>query len=337
MMQAAIFEGFGKPLRIEKIPAPTPASDEVILAVKRCGICGSDLHMTEDPTFNLQPGSVLGHEFAGEIIALGKDVTHLKIGQQVAVMPYHSCGHCAQCLARNPAWCSEMALMGGGYGEFAAVAARLCIPLPAETDFETGALVEPLAIALHGVRKSGLQPGQDIIVYGAGPIGLAVVFWARRFGARKIIVEDIKPERANQALELGANHFVCAPQLPTETTAAKLGNQGADIVFDCAGVPGLIAQAIPLLRPQGTLLILGLCTKPDSFIPFEALSKELRIQTAVFFNQQEYESTLDMLTAMPVLIDIFINKRTSLHTLPALFETLKSNSPYCKVMICHEH
>jgi threonine dehydrogenase-like Zn-dependent dehydrogenase len=183
-MKAAIFDALGQPLRIGEMPDPTPGPDEVILRVCRCGICGSDLHMTEDATFGLKGGEVIGHEFSGEVVAIGRDVTHLKTGDRVAAAPLKGCGACRACAAGEPAWCENtMALIGGGYAEYAALAARQVRKLPVDVSLADGALTEPLAVALHGVRRSGMKPGDRVLVVGAGAIGLAVVFWARRMGA----------------------------------------------------------------------------------------------------------------------------------------------------------
>src|ERR1700690_985361 len=130
-MRAAIFDGVGIPLRVTDIQAPEPAADEVLLRVAACGICGSDLHITEDPvTFGVGQGVVLGHEFAGEVVSIGAGISDLKVGDRVAVAPMRGCGHCDSCLRGEPAWCREMRLIGGGYAEFTAVAARQCRRLP---------------------------------------------------------------------------------------------------------------------------------------------------------------------------------------------------------------
>ncbi|WP_353981541.1 alcohol dehydrogenase catalytic domain-containing protein [Salinicola endophyticus] len=334
-MRAAVFHALHRPLEVRELTDPTPGADEVVVQVERCGICGSDLHMTEDAVFGLCPGDVLGHEYAGEIVGCGQEVTSLRPGQRVSVMPFRSCGRCLSCLSGEPAWCRQMVLEGGGYGEYAATAARQCIPLPEGVSTRDGAIVEPLAVALHGVQLSGLRPGDRVLILGAGPIGLAVAFWARRFGARQVVVQDIARYQEARAGDMGATGFVCAPDEPVAAATRQLGGE-ADIVFECAGVPGLIAQAIEQVRPHGTILLLGLCTRPDAFVPFAALSKEIRLQTAAFFSRREYESALDVLDAGAVEPRHLITEMVPLANVPAVFEALKSRTRQCKVLISHE-
>jgi len=302
--------------------------------VGRCGICGSDLHMTEDPAFGVQPGDILGHEFAGEIEQCGPGVSGLKRGDLVSVSPMQSCGHCPTCLAGEPAWCTELRLQGGGYGEYAVTAAWQCVPLPGALSLADGAIVEPLAVALHGVRLAGPAAGDRVLVLGAGPIGLAVAFWARRFGAEAVVVQDINAYQESRALSMGATGFVCDTEEPVEAGTNALGGP-ADIVFECVGLPGVIAQAIGQVRVKGTVLMLGLCTQPDTWVPFTALSKEVRLQTSAFFTLQEYRAALDALSAGAAEPRHLVSETVALDAVPETFEALRNRTGQCKVLIAH--
>ena len=331
-MKAALFKGLHKPLEVENIPDPTPGEDQVVVKVGRCGICGSDLHMTEDPAFGTPCDTVLGHEFSGEVVATGKNVTRLKVGDNVSVIPLKSCGKCPSCLAGQPAWCSEMELQGGGYGEYAVTNERQCVKLPDMLSAEDGALVEPLAVGLHGVVKSGLQPGDRVLVLGAGPIGLAVAFWARRMGALHVAVADLNNYQENRAYAMGATSFFSTKENLVEEVNKTIGGP-ADIVFECVGLPGLIAQSVEHVRVQGKIVVLGLCTQPDTFVPFVALSKEVCIQTSAFFEVKEYQVALDALEADKPVPQSLITETVSLDNMPEVFEGLRKRTTQCKVMV----
>jgi len=331
-MRAAIMQGLHKPLIVDTLPDPTPAAGELVVRVGRCGICGSDLHMNEDPGYGRGAGDVLGHEFAGEIVALGKDVEGFRTGDLVSVSPLQSCGQCAACRAGEVAWCDRFGLQMGGYAEFALTRPNQCVRLPASLSLADGAIIEPLAVALHGITLSGVKPGDKVLVLGAGPIGLGVAYWARRAGAGRVVVQDINDYQRARALEMGAHDFITDRDDPVGASTRALGGP-ADIVFECVGVPGLIAQAVRQLRPRGTILLLGLCNKPDSFNSFAMLSKEIRLITSAFFTRGEYEAALDALDRGSAEPRALVTDTISLDETPAVFESLKHRTHQCKVLI----
>ena len=319
-------QGLHKPLIIESLPDPTPLTGEVVVKVGRCGICGSDLHMTEDPAFGAGRGTVLGHEFAGEVVALGKGVEGLVTGDLVSVIPLQSCGTCAPCHEGDLAGCAGFGLQGGGYAEYAVTKSNQCIKLPVSASVADGAIIEPLAVALHGVNMSGLKRGDRVLIYGAGPIGLAVAFWARRAGASDVVMLDIADHQRDRALAMGANGFATRPDDP------QIDGK-ADIVFECVGIPGLIEQAVGQVRRRGTILLLGLCTTPDRLNSFAMLSKEVRLVTSAFFTRCEYEMALDVLDAGAAEPRLLVSNVISLSDTPKVFEALRTRSHQCKVLI----
>lgn len=331
-MKAVTFQALHTPLAFETLPDPTPGEGQVVVKVGRCGICGSDLHMTEDAAYGCKHGDVLGHEFAGEVVALGKGAEGLKAGELVSVIPLKSCGHCDHCRKGEVQWCADFGLQGGGYAEYALTRPNQCVRLPADVSLADGAIIEPLAVALHGVNLSGLQKGDKVLVLGAGPIGLAVAFWARRMGAAKVAVQDIAEFQKSRALEMGADLFVVDPADPVGSAERALGGK-ADIVFECVGVPGLIAQAVEQVRPRGTILLLGLCTKPDTFNSFAMLSKEVRLVTSAFFTVPEYRASLDALAEGAIEPRLLVTDTIALADTPGVFESLKHRTRQCKVLI----
>jgi len=331
-MKAAVCQGLHQPLAIAELADPTPGDGEVVVRVGRCGICGSDLHMTEDPAYGIKPGDVLGHEFAGEIVALGRDAEGLALGDLVSVIPLASCGRCASCLAGEPAWCASFGLQGGGYAEFAKTRPNQCIKLPKSASLADGAIVEPLAVALHGVARSGLKPGDKVLILGAGPIGLAVAFWARRLGAGRVVVQDVAAHQQDRALAMGAGAFVVTPDDPIGGSDRALGGK-ADIVFECVGIPGLIAQAVDQVRGRGTIVLLGLCTRPDTFNSFAMLSKEITLVTSAFFTRGEFEAALDALDSGAAEPRMLVTDTIGLDAVPEGFEALRRRTHQCKVLI----
>jgi (R,R)-butanediol dehydrogenase / meso-butanediol dehydrogenase / diacetyl reductase len=325
-MKAAVMQGLNMPLIIETLTDPTPGAGELVVKVGRCGICGSDLHMTEDPAYGKTAGDVLGHEFAGEVVALGRGTEGLALGDLVSVIPLQSCGHCASCKSGEVAWCDQFGLQGGGYAEYAVTKPNQCVKLPASASIADGAIIEPLAVALHGVNMSGLKAGDKILILGAGPIGLAVAFWARRKGATEVIIQDLSDFQENRALAMGATGFAMSPNDP-------LIDGKADIVFECVGIPGLIEQAVSQVRNRGTILLLGLCTRPDTLNTFAMLSKEVRLITSAFFTRGEYEAALNVLDAGAAEPRLLVTDVISLGDTPVRFEALRTRTHDCKVLI----
>lgn len=331
-MRAVAFQGLHQRLAFETLPDPVPDAGQVVVKVGRCGICGSDLHMTEDAAYGCKHGDVLGHEFAGEVVDLGREVEGLKRGDLVSVIPLMSCGQCAYCRKGEVQWCERFGLQGGGYAEYALTRPNQCVKLPGDVSFADGAIVEPLAVALHGVNLAGLKAGDKVLVLGAGPIGLAVAFWARRMGAARVAVQDIAEFQRQRALDMGADLFVVDPADPVGSAERALGGP-ADVVFECVGIPGLIDQAVKQVRNRGTILLLGLCTRPDSFNSFAMLQKEVRLVTSAFFTRQEYEAALDALAQGAIEPRLLVTDTISLAETPEVFESLKQRSGQCKVLI----
>ena len=333
-MKAAIFDGVGRPLRVDDLAPPEPAADEVLLRVAACGICGSDLHITEDPvTFGVGQGTVLGHEFAGEVTGVGADVDDFKVGDRIAVAPMWGCGKCETCRKGEPAWCSQMRLIGGGYSEYTAVAARQCRRLPDDLPIEEGALAEPTSVGLHAVVRSGMKPGDRVLVLGAGPIGLLTAFWARRMGAGAVIVADLHRHQETRAAAVGATDFaVSGPGLDAELRGMIGG--APDIVFECVGKKGLIDFACRLVRVHGTVVGVGLCVGGDEWDPFAALSKEIQVVFAVFFTMAEFATAIDTLAGPGRFRpQALITESIGFERVPDTFEALRRRTTQCKVLI----
>jgi (R,R)-butanediol dehydrogenase/meso-butanediol dehydrogenase/diacetyl reductase len=183
---------------------------------------------------------------------------------------------------------------------------------------------------------SGLTTGANVLVVGAGPIGLGTAYWARRFGARRIVVTDLNDFQKERALEMGATGFLVSDGEIVPRVTAALGT-APDVVFECVGKPGVLAQCIEHVRIKGTVVVLGLCTAPDTFVPFRAVSKEVRIQTSAFFDFQEFCRVIDTLESGDTTPHALITGAVKLADMPPAFEALRRRTTECKVLVDPRH
>ncbi len=334
-MKAAVFQGIGKPLVIEERPQPSPGPGEVLIKVGRAGICGSDLHMTSEPGTPIAAGTVIGHELAGEIVALGQGVTRLRIGDRIAPMPFVGCGHCPACDDGRPHHCPQARIdVVTGFSQFSRVGAGDCIVLPPELSDEDGALIEPLAVGLQGVRKAGMRIGCRALVLGAGPIGLACAFWARRLGASRVALMAHSRRRERFARALGATHFIAQSEMADPAKAINDALDGQpDVVFEAVGQPGAIGNAMELVAPRGTIIGLGFATGPDSFSSAVAIMKEVRLLFSVVYEKRDFLYTADIMAAGERAPRAMITDTVSLAAMPEKFESLRGHTADCKVMV----
>lgn len=331
-MKAAVFKGVGKPLVIETRADPEPESDEVVIGIGRCGVCSSDLAMTGGSGISYPAESILGHEYAGEVVAVGSEVRSLRTGDRITALPMASCGQCIACLRGYPLGCVSMRPMMSGYAQYAAVKERWALRLPISLSLSDGALVEPLASALRGVAMSGLRPGSSVVILGAGPMGLGAAFWARRMGARRVVMIARSERQSRLAATMGASHFLTR----TEDLAGRVGtllDRPAEVVIECVGLPGCLGTAVELVAPGGTVVALGMCMQPDSVVPFAAGVKSVVLRFSAAYEMRDFEAAIDALDSGAAEAQAMVSETISLPELPAVFEQLRHSHRGCKTLV----
>jgi (R,R)-butanediol dehydrogenase / meso-butanediol dehydrogenase / diacetyl reductase len=269
-------------VRVDVVPDPTgPGPDEVILDIGWCGICGTDLEEYQDGPIWVpvgEPNSLtgqmapltMGHEFAGTIVATGKDVRGLRVGDIVAADVVLYCGHCYWCQRHQVNLCTSMGALGlhgdGGLAEFCRVPASMCIRAPEGVSAESAALAEPLSVVVRAMRRGRLVLGESVAIVGAGAVGLLAAQAARVGGASEVFVVEPEAIRRDLATSLGASATIDPRQTdPVEELRRLTGGIGPDLVVECAGARGTAALAISLARRGGRIVIVGLNSQPAEF------------------------------------------------------------------------
>jgi threonine dehydrogenase-like Zn-dependent dehydrogenase len=332
VMRAAVFKEGGKPWVIEDRPDPEPGAGEAVIKVGRCGICGTDLNMTSGQGYDFPCDSVLGHEFAGEVVAIGKAVETLKVGDRVTALPAAGCGHCEACRMDQTVMCANMSSYDGGFAEYMRIAERTAVKLPAALSLQDGALVEPLAVGLHGLKLADIPLGARVLVLGAGAVGLSTTFWARRLGAGRVVTASRSERRRDMSLALGAHAFVQTGEGEAERINEALGGM-PDYVFETVGVPGLLQQSVDLVKVNGEVISLGFCMAPDPVVPGIATFKQAKITFSLAWTLPEFQYCVDILDAGHVEPRHMVTNNIGLDAVPDMIETLRQSHNETKVHV----
>lgn len=335
-MQAAVLTEERPVLALETVDDPEPTGDEVLLEVEGCGICGSDLHVAGMVG---PPGTILGHEIAGTVAAHGPDADAERwpTGTSVVARPFTGCGTCHWCADDRPDHCEHFGLVGlehpGGFAELVTVPGGELFAAPKGLSGAERALVEPLAIARHALRRADFHPGEPLLVLGGGPIGLAVTAWARALGDGPVVLSEPSAVRREVAGTLGAD--ITVDPTATDLMSAVADALGAPpgLVVECTGVPGLIGEATFQAAVDGRVLVVGICMATDEFFPWFALSKELDVRFAVFYRSQDFVDTIAALEDGSLEAASMITQTIGLADLPARFAQMVERPDAGKVVI----
>lgn len=304
-MKVAVYEGV-KSIKFEERSIPKAGPGEAVIKIKYCGICGTDMHIYFEGM--LPPGIVLGHENVGTVVETGPGVTEFKAGDRVVAGPPGPCGKCYYCLHGKPSICvdgfenTNGLRRDGGMAEYMLVrdARQMLFKIPDSVSFEDAVLIDTIATAYRGIIQSAFRLGDNVVLAGAGPIGLSAIQFLKLGGARHITVLEIVEERRKLAGQYGAD-LVLDPVKEGSKLADKISalydGVGADIVFECAGVPQSFELCLTLARASGQVLNLGVTETPASVAPAFIVRRELDIKASLAYGGEEVHKCLYYLSS----------------------------------------
>lgn len=319
-MKAAVFHGKGD-MAVTDVRQPEPGPEEVVVRVAACGICGTDRHIFHGE-FSTRPPVIIGHEYSGEITAIGRGVTGLAVGDRVAIDPNIPCGECGPCRRGQVHMCRHLTALGvdidGGFAEYSLVPEAQCFPIPDSLTYLEGALAEPVACCIHGMDLAGVRSGDTVAVIGGGGIGQIMAQLARLQGAGRVIVSDLSASRRQMALDLGAD-AVIDPRGEDPSAPGGLLEDGAHVVIEAVGSASTSAQALQWAAPGGMVLWFGV-TPPDQSVmlnPNMIFEKELTIRGARI-NPFTHSRAIALLGSGRLAVAPLITHQAPLEALPEL-------------------
>ena len=325
-------------IRLMEAPRPTPGPDEVLIAVARVGVCGSDLHAYHGRHPFMELPVVPGHEFAGTVAAVGSEVDRFSPGQRVTVEPSLVCGQCYNCTHGRYNICEHLQVIGcqttGAMAEYLAVPAAKALALPDEVSWDQGAMVEPLAVGVHAARTARFRPGAKVLVLGAGTIGLVTMQAAKALGAGAVMITDLLPDRLELALELGADRAVN----PATTDLAQaleeaFGPTRADAILECVGVAATARQAVSVARKGTRIVLAGVFEEEVPMNLGLVQDRELELAGTLMYVGDDFATALELVRDGRVRVEPLISHHFPLEQAAEAFATADDRREALKVLI----
>jgi L-iditol 2-dehydrogenase len=334
-MKALVLKEYHR-LVVEEVPEPVVASDEVLIRVKACGICGSDVHGIDGSTDRRRPPVIMGHEAAGVIAATGTAVGSWKPGDRVTFDSTIFCGTCRHCRRGEINLCDNRRVLGvscaeyrqdGAFAEYVAVPARGIYRLPEDLAFEEAALVESVSIALHGVGRLRVSLGDLAVVVGAGTIGLLAIQALKARGCALVAAADVAPERLELARRLGADALIDTGSAEAAADVRRLtGGRGADAVVEAVGLPATVRFAVESVRKGGELALVGNFS-PEVALPLQSVVTREVALLGSCASQGEYPAALELMARRRIDVRSLISAAAPLADGPSWFKRLYDREP----------
>jgi len=316
---------------------PELGDHEALVSLLVAGVCGSDLHGLRGSHPTMKPPYYPGHEVVGTVERIGAGVTHVQVGQLVTPEPTLPCGYCKMCLVGKSNICENLAFFGCGFREggmadlFSVDATRLHV-IPEGFDLRQAALIEPLATPVHAVRLAGDLAGKTVAIIGAGTIGLLVLAAVRARGARRIVVTDVLASKRDGAVTRGADVAVDAADPDLAATVRAALGETADVVFDCVSIQPTIGAAIGMVQRGGTVVVVGVPSKPVQFPLFELQERQMRLQGAATYMPEDYAEAIRILASGSIDADGMITSSYPIERAGEAFAAA-ANGDQIKVLI----
>ncbi len=332
-MKAALLYG-PYDIRVENVSMPSVSKNEVLVRVKVAGICGTDLHSYRGKHPFLKPPRILGHEFSGEIFEVGDEVKEFKENEKVIVEPIIPCGKCDMCNLGMYNVCRNLKVLGvhvdGAFAEYVKVPEERLYRLPESLSYEEGALIEPLAVAVHVVRRGGVKIGDEVAILGAGPIGLLIAQVSKCAGASRVFITDILDYRLELAEKLGVDITINAmKEDPVKRILEETNGKGVDIAIEAAGAPSTPAQALKMTKPLGRVVIVGFFETSEIKVNLlDIVAKELHIVGSRLY-RNDFDTAINLLSKGKINVTSLISHKLPLEEIKRAFEMLdkKVNNP----------
>lgn len=326
-------------IAVEERPDPQPEPGQVVIDVIATGICGSDFHGYSGENGRRHPGQVMGHETVGRIGRLGDGVTGLEPGQLVTVNPVMSCGSCPECGSGHEQWCTRRVVLGvapeisAAFADQVAVPAANVVPLPEEMPEELGALVEPMAVGWHAVRRGQAGPEDRVLVIGGGPIGQACVLAARRIGVSALGVSDVSASRRELCAQLGATVIDPGAESLTEAVIARLGGP-ATLVVDAVGITPTVADAFAASGLGARIVLVGMGAPRLDLSAYAISTQERTVIGSFTYNAREFVETAAWVGSVPAGIEALVDGRVGWDQAPQSFDDLaRGRSAASKILV----